>query len=359
MTQPVVLLAAGGTGGHMFPAQSVAENFIARGWKVILTTDSRGARYTKGFSDKVEQILLPSGSISAGSFIQRISTPLKIFNGILIARKLCKRNQVKAVIGFGGYPAVPALAVARLSKIPYYIHEQNAVLGRTNKFFQSRARLVGCGLWPVVHAGQNAVHVGNPIRENILGLARAPFPEAEKIRLLVFGGSQGASIFSKVMPEVLAKMSADLRKRILLTQQAREHEIQDLQSAYTQLEIEAEISPFFADLPERMAGSHFVIARSGASTLAELQVIGRGSMLFPLPSAMNDHQRLNAKAMVEEGAAFQFDEKNGDVSELAKKLALTLNDIEQINKMAEKALGLGRPNAAEDFVKRIIEDLEK
>ena len=357
MSKPVVILAAGGTGGHMFPAQSVAESFAAHGFNIILTTDDRGLRYADNFAADVKRVVLPTGSFSQGSIFKRIMTPFRLMQGVLTARKLFQKHNPVAVIGFGGYPAAPSLFVARMSGVPYFIHEQNAVLGRVNKRFQSGARKVACGLWPVVGAGDNAIYLGNPVRGNVLPLAQSALPTGDKIRLVVFGGSQGASVFSTIMPQALAKLPNDLRAKIELTQQAREGEIADLTKAYADMNVQAELAPFFKDMPNRIANSHFVVARSGASTLAELQVIGRGSILVPLPSAMNDHQRLNAKAMVAANAALEYDEQTHTSDDLAKWLEDTLTQPKNLARMGDAAHRLARPNAAQDLCEMIMKEL--
>lgn len=356
--RPLVILAAGGTGGHMFPAQSVAEAFAELGWEVVLTTDDRGMRYAGNFASDVERVVLPTGSFSQGSLAKRMLTPFRLLQGVMRARKLFAQKRPACVIGFGGYPAAPSLFVARITGVPYYIHEQNAVLGRVNKRFQKSARKVACGLWPVLGALGNAVYIGNPVRGNVVPLAATPLPKDDVIKLVVFGGSQGASIFSKIMPEALRELPETLRAKIHLTQQARESEVDALKTAYAAMKIKAEISPFFKDMPERIAGSHFVIARSGASTLAELQVIGRGSILVPLPSAMNDHQRLNAKAMVAANAAIEYDEQKHSSKDLAAWLSKLLSNPNELARMADAAHRLARPNAAKDLCEMIMKDLK-
>ncbi len=355
--KPVIVLAAGGTGGHMFPAQSIAESFAAKGFDIVLTTDDRGMRYADNFADDVERVVLPTGSFSQGSIIKRLMTPFRLMQGALLARKVFKKHKPVCVIGFGGYPAAPSLYMARMSGVPYYIHEQNAVLGRVNKLFQKNAKRVACGLWPVVGSGENAVYIGNPVRSNVSPLAQSALPKGDAIHLVVFGGSQGASVFSSILPYALAKLPIELRKKIRLTQQAREGEVDDLKKRYQDMNVSVELAPFFNDMPARIANSHFVVARSGASTLAELQVIGRGSILVPLPSAMNDHQRLNAKAMVSANAAIEYDEDRHSADDLAKWLEDILTQPTALARMADAAHKLARPNAAEDLCELVLKEL--
>lgn len=355
--KPVIVLAAGGTGGHMFPAQSIAESFAARGFDIVLTTDDRGMRYASHFADDVERVVLPTGSFSQGSIVRRLMTPFRLMQGVMAARKIFKKHRPVCVIGFGGYPAAPSLFMARMSGVPYFIHEQNAVLGRVNKLFQKNAKRVACGLWPVVGAGENAVYIGNPVRGNVTPLKQSSLPKGDARHLVVFGGSQGASVFSSILPDALAKLPIELRKSIKLTQQAREGEVAELTKRYKAIDISAQLAPFFNDMPARIAKSHFVVARSGASTLAELQVIGRGSILVPLPSAMNDHQRLNAKAMVSANAAIEYDEAQHSADDLAKWLEDILTQPKILARMADAAHRLARPNAAEDLCELVLKEL--
>ncbi len=341
------VLAAGGTGGHMFPAQSLAEELQSRGWKVVLTTDDRGLRYADGFDEDIEKLVLPTASFSQGSIAKRLSAPTRIWKGYRQARALFSRVQPNAVTGFGGYPSVPALLAARIGNVPYFIHEQNAVLGRVNRRFQDRARTVACGLWPVDHAGKNAMFIGNPVRENVLNYEASALPEREQKSLLVFGGSQGASALSDIVPHAISLLSADLRKNLFVTQQARENEKEVVAGRYNQADVECMVDSFFPDLPDRLSKSDFVVSRAGASTLAELQCIGRGSILVPLPSAANDHQRANARALVNAGAALVYDEESNQPEELALWLQDILSSRAALERMADSAYRMARPHAVE------------
>lgn len=355
--QKCAILAAGGTGGHMFPAQSIAENLAARGWTIVLTTDERGMRYAGGFDENIERLVLPTASFSQGSITKRLTAPVQIFKGYRSARKLFKRIRPSAVIGFGGYPSLPSLMAARRKSVPYFIHEQNAVLGRVNRRFQSKARKVACGLWPVKYASDNAIFIGNPVREQVLEFEASPLPQGNQIRILIFGGSQGATALSKIVPYAISLLPNDLRQKIHVTQQAREAEVPQVEKAYAQADVQCEVAPFFTDLPKRIADSHFVIARSGASTLAELQTIGRGSILVPLPTAANDHQRANAQALVSAGAAVGYDELRNQPEELAVWLQDILGDQARLERMADSAYRLARPKAAEALAELVENEI--
>ncbi len=353
----LAILAAGGTGGHMFPAQSLAEVLMSRGWDVILTTDERGMKYADGFDEKIQKIILPAASFSQGSILKRAKVPFLIRRGYKDAKSLFKAHKPAAVIGFGGYPSLPSLLAARRMKTPYFIHEQNAVLGRVNKVFQNRARKVACGLWPVKFAKQNAVFVGNPVREAVLQYEASALPNAADFQLVVFGGSQGASIFSKIVPFAVSLLPVELRKKLHVVQQARQDEVETVKKQYEQVDVACEVAPFFTNLPERISQSQFVIARSGASTLAELQTIGRGSILVPLPSAANDHQRANAQALVNAGAALEYEETQNQPEELAVWLQDVLTSRTTLERMADSAYRLARPKAAQALAELIEKEI--
>ncbi len=355
MSDKLAILAAGGTGGHMFPAQSLSAELKSRGWEIILTTDERGMRYADGFGDDVRKLILPTASFSQGSLGKRLGAPTTILKGYREAKTLFNEKKPDAVVGFGGYPSLPSLMAARRMKVPYFIHEQNAVLGRVNRRFQSRARTVACGLWPVKFAKSNAVFIGNPVRQNVLEFEATRLPKGLPIQLLVFGGSQGASALSKIVPHAVSMLPENLRHALQITQQARKGEIEEVMVDYGRSEVNCEVSHFFNDLPARIADSHFVIARAGASTLAELQIVGRGSILVPLPSAANDHQRANAQALVAAGAAFEFDQDNGTAEELAIQLQDVLTSHSTLERMADSAYRLARPDAVKALAD-LIED---
>lgn len=347
-----LVIAAGGTGGHMFPAQSLAEEMLARGWRVALSTDKRGLGYAGGFPEAVERVALSAASPSRGGILGKLATPFRILAGATQAMRWFMRDTPNAVIGFGGYPSMPALIAAGGGSIPRLIHEQNAVLGRVNRLYADRVAHVACGTWPVQRAPKKAhlLHTGNPVRGAVLEAAR-PYeaPGDGPRNLLVFGGSQGASVFSELIPETLARLAPELRDRIRLTQQAREAEAAVLSETYAAIGLTAEVAPFFADMPERIAGAQLVIARAGASTVAELAVIGRPAILVPLPGAMDDHQTANAEALAQAGAAILAPQAELTGSILAGHVTAILGDPARASAMAEAARRVAKPEAAREL----------
>lgn len=361
MTAPHLVIAAGGTGGHMFPAQALAQEMLRRGWRVSLTTDARGARYAGGFPPEVARVPVRAATFARGGALAKLAAPALIGAGIAETLAWFRRDPPACVAGFGGYPSLPALAAATLSRRPRLIHEQNAVLGRVNRLFAPRVAAVACGAWPLTNAPDRAetVHIGNPVRDAVREAAAAPYappaPDAP-LNLLVFGGSQGASVFSRLLPEALAALPAETRARLRLTQQAREAEAKPLEAAYAEQDIAAEVSPFFPDMPERIAAAQLVIARAGASTVAELAAIGRPAILIPLPTAMDDHQTANARPLAEAGAALHAPEAALTSTALSGHIAAILDDPDRAARMAAAARARGRPDAAErlaDLVDRV------
>ncbi|MEL6980499.1 MAG: undecaprenyldiphospho-muramoylpentapeptide beta-N-acetylglucosaminyltransferase [Pseudomonadota bacterium] len=362
MTGRRAVIAAGGTGGHMFPAQALAETLLARGWRVSLSTDDRGLRYAGGFPEAVARRETKSATFARGGFVEKLKTPFAIFAGVREAAAWFRAERPNVVIGFGGYPAIPALTAALRLGAPTALHEQNGVLGRVNRLFAGRVDLVAYGVAHVVNAprGVEGVYVGNPLRAAALAQVGRPYaPPApdEPVRLLVFGGSQGARIFADAAPRAVAALPETLRSRIALTQQVRREDLERARAAYAELGVAAELAPFFDDMPERIAAAHLVLSRAGASSIAELTAIGRPSILAPYPQAAEDHQTANAKALVEGGAALMM--RDGALAErLGPALAALIADAERLSAMAAAAGALGRPRAAADLadhVERIAE----
>ncbi len=349
MSEPLLIIAAGGTGGHMFPAQALAEEMLARGWRVKLSTDARGARYAGGFPAEVERVVLPSGSFSQGNVLQRALVPFKILVGIFGGLWSMFRDRPAVVAGFGGYPALPGLIAATVFCIPRLIHEQNGVLGRVNRFFVKRVEAVACGTWPTaLPEGVEAFHVGNPVRGAVKARAGAPYitPGDWPMDLLVFGGSQGAHVMMKV-PEALAYLPEELLSFLTVSHQAREEDAAQVRAAYDSLGVRADIRPFFDDIPDRMARAQLVICRAGASSIADLTVIGRPSVLIPYPHATGDHQTANAAGLVAAGGAFAIPESQLTPEVLSGHIAAIIGEPEGANAAAAASLSFGKPDAAE------------
>lgn len=348
------VLAAGGTGGHMMPAQALATELEARGHRVALITDERGKKVPGIFEDAQVHVL-PAGRITKNP-MSWLGGFRAIMRGRAMARRLYAQFQPSAVIGFGGYPAFPALLAARADGIPTAVHEQNAVLGRVNRLVARRVNAIATSYPDTLRIPASAkgkVHlVGNPVRDEVLALRGQPYPmigEDSIFRVLVTGGSQGASILSDVVPAGLAMLPAHLRARLQVVQQCREGDIDGVRSKYADLGIPAELATYMPDLPAKLAVAHLVIARSGASTLAELTVAGRPAILIPLPIATDDHQTVNAREMVTAGGARAIQQRNFTPSELAKQMQKLGLEPDALTNAAERAWSCGRPNATKDL----------
>jgi UDP-N-acetylglucosamine--N-acetylmuramyl-(pentapeptide) pyrophosphoryl-undecaprenol N-acetylglucosamine transferase len=359
MAGPLILIAAGGTGGHMFPAQALAEAMLARGWRVKLSTDERGARYTGGFPHLVTVETTPSATFARGGVLAKAAAPFRLAAGMAAALVHAWRDRPAVVVGFGGYPTIPALVAARLLKLPRMIHEQNGVLGKVNDFFVRKGRVhaIACGTWPTAlpEDAAEAIHTGNPVRQAVLDRAGAPYipPGAHPMQLLVIGGSQGARILSDVVPEAIAMLPEALLGHIRVSHQAREEDRERVITFYEQNGIRAEVETFFTDIPRRIAEAQLVISRSGASSVADLSVIGRPAILVPFAAATGDHQTANARGLVDADAAILMPESRLDPATMAEHIAVILTQPGAAVKMAQAALRQGRPEATEALVQMV------
>ncbi|MEM6385918.1 MAG: UDP-N-acetylglucosamine--N-acetylmuramyl-(pentapeptide) pyrophosphoryl-undecaprenol N-acetylglucosamine transferase [Pseudomonadota bacterium] len=346
---PHLVIAAGGTGGHMFPAQALAEVGLSRGWRVTLSTDPRGARYATGFPSSVSIRQVTSATPARGGIVGKVLAPFRVLFGTLTAIARFVADRPSAVAGFGGYPSIPALSAAWVLRVPRLIHEQNGVLGRVNQVFATRVHNVACGTWPtVLPSNADAIHVGNPVRGAVRQLAGYPYPGPEQtLHVVAFGGSQGARVISDTVPEAIARLPETLRQKLAVTHQARPEDAARVKQVYDAAGIEVDIAPFFADMPERMAAAHLVICRSGASSVADLSIIGRPSILIPLAAAIRDEQTANARGLVDADAAVLIPESKLDPASLSEQILLILTSPGVGKRMAANALTVGTPNAAE------------
>lgn len=345
---PLLIIAAGGTGGHMFPAQALAEEMLTRGWRVKLSTDGRGARYAGGFPDAVPVEQVRSATFARGGALARLGVPLLIAGGVASAMRAMRRDPPAVVVGFGGYPSIPALTAAWLMRLPRMIHEQNGVLGRVNRLFAPRVDAVACGTNPTdLPEGVTGHFTGNPVRGAVLDKAGAPYipPGPYPLSLLVIGGSQGARILSDVIPAAVSTLPPDLRDRLRVSHQARGEDETRVKRFYADHDITADVQPFFTDLPARMAEAQLVISRSGASSVADISVIGRPSILIPYAAATGDHQTANARGLVAGDAAILIPESQATPEALTGQIAAVLQHPEAAIKMAHGALDQGRPDA--------------
>ncbi len=358
---PLLLIAAGGTGGHMFPAQALAEEMLARGWRVKLSTDARGARYAGGFPAAVQVVVSDSATFARGGALAKLSVPFRIAGGVLAATFRMMADRPAVVVGFGGYPTIPALAAAWVLRRPRMIHEQNGVLGRVNALFAPRVNRVACGTWPTrLPAGVEGTHTGNPVRGAVRDRAGAGYipPGDYPTSLVVIGGSQGARILSDVVPEAVARLPEAIRRHLRVAQQARPEDLDRVVAAYETAGILAEVAPFFADIPRRLSEAQLVISRSGASSVADIAAIGRPSILVPFAAATDDHQTANARGLVDAQAAVLIPEKALDAATLSDHMAAVLGQPEAAARMAAAALSQGRPDATERLA-ALVEELVK
>jgi UDP-N-acetylglucosamine--N-acetylmuramyl-(pentapeptide) pyrophosphoryl-undecaprenol N-acetylglucosamine transferase len=348
----LILLAAGGTGGHLFPAQALAEVLIARGWRVDLVTDERGDRYGGEFPAEAMHIIA-AATVRGGNPLTYAKTMGVIGIGVARAFLLIGRLKPKAVAGFGGYPTLAPVIAATLRGVRTVIHEQNAVMGRANRLLADRVDVVATS-FPKVHMlgeknARKAVRTGAPVRSAVLE-AIAPYDIPKPggdFRLLVFGGSQGARIFSDVVPGAVARLDEAHRGRLRLVQQCREEDIDRVRAGYEAIGVDAELAPFFADLPKRIADAHMVVSRSGASTVAELAVIGRPAILVPLPHAIDNDQLLNATALAQAKGGWLLPQPAFTPHRLAEELTARMDHPDQLAAAAKAAHAVGNPSAAE------------
>lgn len=346
----IIVLAAGGTGGHLFPAQALAEELNRRGYTVHLMTDERVRDYGKSFP-AAETHIVHAATITPSKPLGVPGQVLKLYGGYRKARESLARVKPLAVVGFGGYPSFPPIFAAARLKIPSCVHDQNAVMGRANRVLAKWADAVASsfpdlrGLPPGCEA--KLTITGNPVRDIVLQHRAAPYPAFDSFNLLVFGGSQGAQFFGEFMPKVFAAMSAEDRKRIRLTQQVRPENMSQVKALYSGLELDCELNPFFMDMPARIAGAHLVVCRSGASTIAELGVIGRPAIMVPLPHALDNDQLRNAESFANAGAGWVHPQAALKPESFAQFLTSLRSQQPQLQKAAAAALGHGKPDAAQ------------
>ncbi len=351
MSQRPIVLAAGGTGGHMFPAEALARELLGRGFIVALVTDRRG----QAFGDRLPGVTLHrirAGRIDAG-LIGKVTALAEMALGTLEAARLLRALAPAAAVGFGGYPSVPTMLAATRRGLPSLIHEQNAILGRANRLLAPRVRTIATSFAAVgglrADRAISVVETGNPVRPAVIAYRTAPYaaPGDGRINLLVIGGSQGARILSAVVPAALARLDPDLRRRVSVMQQARPEDLAELRRAHAANGVAAETAAFFDDVPARLARAHLVIARAGASTVAELTTIGRPAILVPYRYAADDHQSANARALEAAGAATVMAESGFTPALLAERITALLAAPAMLSAMAAAAHRLGRPDATE------------
>ena len=348
-----VTLTAGGTGGHLFPAFSLSQELGRRGYDIDLVTDMRGHHYGSDFpARKIYQV--PAATITGKNPVAVAKTAVQLGRGTAMARKILKNIKPACIVGFGGYPTFPPIFAASSLGIPAILHEQNAVMGRANRMLAKRCKAIALSFEKTIHVqgelAQKARHTGNPVRDVVIEAAQIPYPALTNegpFNLLVFGGSQGARYFSDEVPPAIALLPPEIRQRLHIVQQCRKEDMARVDAAYKQAGIVYEISTFFANLPEIIAHSHLVLARSGASSVTELAVIGRPSLLVPLPHALDNDQLKNAHFLQEAGGAICMEQKELSAQRLADDLAKLMSDPAMLQTAAAAAKSVGKPDAVQ------------
>jgi UDP-N-acetylglucosamine--N-acetylmuramyl-(pentapeptide) pyrophosphoryl-undecaprenol N-acetylglucosamine transferase len=359
-SSPLILLAAGGTGGHLFPAEALGVELIRRGLRVRLATDSRALRYGGLFSKDTIDVV-PSETVRGRTPWRLAYTGMMLAAGTAVSLNLMRRLKPKAVVGFGGYPTLPPLLAARLSGVPGIIHEANAVLGRANRFLSSRVSAIATSLPGVLdrdpQLSGKTTTVGTPMRPAILAAAAVKYVSPEStgpFRLLVVGGSQGARVMADIVPGAIERLEPSLWNRLVLTQQVREEDMARVRAVYDRLKIKAELAPFFSDLPARLASNHLVASRSGAGTVAELAAIGRPSILVPLPGSIDQDQFANAGVLEQAGGALRIRQAAFTPDRLATEISAFAAEPERLTAMAAAARSVGRLDAAERLADLVL-----
>ena len=357
-----VLVAAGGTGGHLFPAEALAAALAKHGVSVGLLTDARAQRHAGAFPPDAVHII-PSATIRGRNPLSLAKTGGLLTYGLLKAWMVLPGLKPAVVVGFGGYPTIPPLLAASLRGIPTLIHEQNAVMGRANRMLAPRVRAIASGFAGVLDnnpalAGK-ATHTGNPVRPAVIAAAATGYPplvDGGTLQLLVFGGSQGARVMADIVPPAIEKLEPRLRARLKIVQQARDEDLPRVRDIYARLQVACDVAPFFKDLPARMAASHLVVSRSGASTVAELSAIGRPGILIPLPHALDQDQRANAGVLMDAGGAIRLDQAEFTPERLAAEITALAAEPGRLTRMAAAAKAAGSIDAADrlaDLVLRV------
>jgi UDP-N-acetylglucosamine--N-acetylmuramyl-(pentapeptide) pyrophosphoryl-undecaprenol N-acetylglucosamine transferase len=353
-----VLVAAGGTGGHLFPAEALAAALGQRGVPVHLVTDRRAERYGGAFSEQTIHVVA-SATAASRNPIALARTAATLGRGYFQARALLARLKPAAVVGFGGYPTVPPVLAAAWAGVPSVIHDSNAVIGRANRYLALRVTAIATTFPDVFRdradLAAKATLTGNPVRPAVVAAAAAPFPAADSpLRLLVFGGSQGARVMADIVPAAIGLMDAGLRARLAVVQQARDEDLRRVRDAYAKLGVNAETASFFADLPARIAASHLIVSRSGASTVAELAAIGRPAILVPLPHALDQDQFANAGVLETAGGAIRLTQDAFTPRRTASEIAALAAAPSRLAAMATAAKSVGRLDAADRLADLVL-----
>lgn len=357
---PLILLTAGGTGGHVFPAEALAGELMKRGCRLAFITDRRGQAYG-GVLGGIETFRVRAGGIAGRGLSARILAAIDLGLGSLQAMALLLRLKPSVVVGFGGYASLPAMLAAWLLRLPSMLHEQNAVLGRANRLLASKVKRIAASFSHVRfldQADSRVKRTGMPVRPAILAERGKPYPpivENGPLSILVMGGSQGAKALSEIVPDALSRLPDGLRSRLKISQQSRPESLAVSRACYMRAGIDAVCEPFFADIPARLASAHLVISRAGASSVAEIACVGRPALLIPYPHAIDDHQTGNAQELDEAGGGWLMREENLSAESLAGRLAQILSNPGTLARSAACAQAVGEPLAAKRLADLVLE----
>lgn len=358
---PLIVVTTGGSGGHIFPAEAICSALIQKGYRVAFVTDKRGKAFAS--LPGVQTYKLMSEAVARRTLIHKMIACIKLFFGSAQALVLLQKLKPSAVIGVGGYASFPAVFAAHMWNIPVVLHEQNAVLGRANRILAAWSRLIATSFSPTKRVPENVVQmrVGMPAREKILKKENSPYPpHKDTFHLLVFGGSQGASFFSRIFPEVLIQLPQELKERLVLTQQARPEDLEYVRAIYNaQPFAKVTVESFFDNMPDLLADSNLIVSRGGASTITELEVIGRPAMIVPLPTAADDHQTENATQFCDSGAGWLIPEKGFNSLRVCERLQELMQNPKELATAASQAYNRAMPKAAEMVVEEVSKIINK
>ena len=356
---PLLMITAGGTGGHIYPAQALIEELLNRNWRVRVLTDVRGVEYFRQLEGQVELSIISSAALNGSNIIKKITALLKLLIGTCVSGFFMLKERPKMIVGFGGYPAFPGMLAATLLKIPILIHEQNGVLGKVNQFFARRASVLACGVWPTkLPNNVNGVDCGIPVREDVLALRNSPYipPGDYPLSILVLGGSQASKILSEVVPSALALLPVRILKHLRVAHQARDEDQKTVEEFYQKSGINADVKPFFIDVSRRINEAQLIISRAGASTIAEISIIGRPSILVPLKVAVRDEQTKNASSLVQAKAAIIISEDELTSLKLKERIYELIRKPTKASKMAQAAYANSKPDASKKLLE-LVESL--
>lgn len=348
----LILLSAGGTGGHMTPAAALARDLLSRGYTVELVTDTRGQKYKNMFADDTAIHVIKAGTLGKGIW-GKVKGLTALGMGMMQARKLVDRLRPAVVIGFGGYPSFPAVKAAQKANIPTIIHQSDAVLGKANAMLAPKADRIALSFQNVEGLEEadrvRSIVTGNPVREDIAALFNKPYPVMEQdgvFKIFVTGGSMGASVFSDIVPKTLAQLPAEYRARLHVVQQCREEDLEAVRDAYKTAGIKADLQSFFDDIPARLEEAHLYIGRSGASTVAEVTAAGRPAIFVPYPHHIDQQQKINADAVADRGGAWVMTQEGFTEEALLARIETFMQNPESLFRAAEAARECGKPDAA-------------